>query len=106
MKNIGTRIKAIRERELPEGKFTQAQFSELMEIKQEALSRIENGSQVADVKLCHNLAEKFNISTDWLILGKGNIFYTEETTRLNECEDKLSKLKFYTEQLERLNRER
>ena len=54
------------------------------------------------------------VNMEWLFKGAGEMFATPESDanheaiklKLVKCEEKLSKLAFYVEQLERLNRER
>ena len=50
---------------------------------------------------------KINVNLNWLVTGKGEMLNRElDSGSLSDCEDKLSKLEFYIEQLERLNKER
>lgn len=46
------------------------------------------------------LEKEFDISMDWLIFGKGPMYYKKETQRVLEMEKELERLKEKTEQLE------
>lgn len=62
----GKRIAAIRK----QNGLTQLQFAEMLYITKSHLARIENGRRGASVELMVDIACLFNLSLDYLILGK------------------------------------
>jgi transcriptional regulator with XRE-family HTH domain len=66
MKDIGKRINQIR-REL---NLSQVKFAKLCNLNSPALSQYEAGVRKPSLEILILLANKFNLSLDWLILGK------------------------------------
>jgi len=66
-KKIGERIREIRK-----GKgLTQIEFSKILGITQDKLSKYENGKVKVPIEILLKISEEFNISLDWLLKGKG-----------------------------------
>ena len=67
MNSLGSRIKIIR------GTANQIQFSADMGIPQTNLSRYERDVSVPDLELLVRLADKYGVSLEWLIAGRGSM---------------------------------
>jgi|Deesub1362B_J571_1020462.scaffolds.fasta_scaffold00015_177 transcriptional regulator with XRE-family HTH domain len=78
-KNIGSRIREVRK----EKKLTQVEFAELFDITQDKLSKYETGMVCAPIELLLKISEKFKISLNWLLKGKGDK-YTPKEQKLDE----------------------
>lgn len=65
MGNLGSRIRIIR------GKTSQIHFSAEMGIPQTNLSRYERDISVPDLDFLIRLADKFEVSLEWLVAGRG-----------------------------------
>lgn len=91
MTGADTRMKIIRKRL----GFNQSSFSEELNIKQSQLSFIESGKKDITSKLFVRLVEKFNVSADWLITGKGPelIDYTKHSKQYAETTGLIEDLK-------------
>lgn len=70
---IGKRVKKIR---LQKG-ISQEKFGELIGIKKAAVSKIENGDNSLSKSNLIAICRQFNISEDWLLHGKGEMFIPE-----------------------------
>lgn len=68
--NFCQRLKSIR-RSL---KYTQDEFSKLLNISKPTLVRYEAGGRKPDADLLSILADKYNVNINWLISGKGEMF--------------------------------
>lgn len=68
--NIGSRIKSLRKTE----KLTQKEFSKRLCISQSYLSGLENGSEEPTNKLLKLIELEFNVSSDWLYNGIGEMY--------------------------------
>ena len=68
-KDIGTRIKKIR---LELG-YTQEQMAAFFGIKRAGYRRYEGGETTPGVQAFEMLAERFNVSLEWLIRGEGSM---------------------------------
>ena len=75
---IGKRVRKIR---LQKG-ISQEKFGELIGIKKAAVSKIENGDNCLSKSNLISICRQFNISEDWLLYGKGEMFIPE--SRENE----------------------
>lgn len=65
---IGTMIRKLRN----EAKLTQAQFSEIFEVSQQAVQKWENGLATPDLEKIVQISKRFGISLDALIVGNDN----------------------------------
>jgi transcriptional regulator with XRE-family HTH domain len=63
LKEIGERIKYIR------GNLTQKEFADILNTKQNYISRYEKGERIPSLSLLIKIAELGNVSLDWLIRG-------------------------------------
>ena len=70
---IGKRVKKIR---LQKG-ISQEKCGELIGIKKAAVSKIENGDNSLSKSNLIAICRQFNISEDWLLHGKGEMFIPE-----------------------------
>lgn len=99
MQHLCERIKLIRKN----AKLTQVQFGEKLAISGSYVSRLESGKEEPTEMLLKLIALTFNISTDWLINGKGTIqvsrgetdyferaYNKEHTKKLEEILDELN----------------
>lgn len=66
LQEFGDRIQLLRS----ERNLTQAELAEALHITREHLSRIEHGSRTCAPDLSVAIAKYFNVSTDFLLLGK------------------------------------
>ena len=61
--NLGSKLKAAR---IKHG-FTQAEVSDLTNIKQSQISKIENGTQEPNIETLGILIDFYEVSADWII---------------------------------------
>ncbi len=73
-KKIGIRLRSVRK----QAGLTQAQTAKILGIETSTYTKIETGVNQLTVPHCIALAERFNISLDALILGKGEIKEDEQ----------------------------
>ena len=85
--NYGSRIRSLRKKR----GFTQEQLAEKMNVSTPYIAKIENGKQTGPVELAVEFAEFFEVSLDYLLVGKGN-FAEEQKHRLRMIISLLSKL--------------
>lgn len=108
MKSIGLRIRELREHK----KLTQKEFCELVEIKQSNLSHIENKGEKISIEVISRIISNFNIDANWLILGRGEMFYKKEDQSNKDnsiisqyLEDKEKMVKMLEKEVNRLEQE-
>ncbi|MFC2146362.1 helix-turn-helix domain-containing protein [Acidobacteriota bacterium] len=79
---VGSRLKEIRQRL----KMTQAQLGEKLRINGSAVAKHENGITFPTGKMLNILASQYNVSMDYLLCGRGTLFYEDidnsDTNRL------------------------
>lgn len=68
--SINKRLKQIRETM----KLSQKSFSQSLGVKQSYYSEVENEKRPVGRSIISSLIEKYNISSDWLLTGKGDIY--------------------------------
>ena len=85
--DYGSRIRSLRKKR----GLTQEQLAEKMNVSTPYIAKIENGKQTGPVELAVEFAEFFEISLDYLLVGKGN-FAEEQKHRLRMIISLLSKL--------------
>lgn len=73
--NYGTRIRILRKRR----GLTQEQLAEKMNVSTPYIAKIENGKQTGPVELAVEFSELFDVSLDYLLMGKGD--FAEEQKR-------------------------
>lgn len=73
-KNIGKRIREIRK----EMKMSQIEFSKILKITQDKLSKYENGRIRPPIEIILSISKIFNISLNWLLMGKGDKYLKKE----------------------------
>jgi transcriptional regulator with XRE-family HTH domain len=66
-RKIGERIREIRK----EKGLTQIEFSKILGITQDKLSKYENGRVGVPIEIILKISDEFKISLDWLLKGKG-----------------------------------
>jgi transcriptional regulator with XRE-family HTH domain len=66
-RKIGERIREIRK----EKGLTQIEFSKILGITQDKLSKYENGRVGVPIEIILRISDEFKISLDWLLKGKG-----------------------------------
>jgi len=75
MINIGLRIKEIRNK----NNLTQTDFCNIIDVKQANLSHIENSGKKISLEIILRIISNFNINTEWLLTGKGEMLKSEKT---------------------------
>lgn len=70
LKEIGQRLQNIRKTI----KLNQKDFAREMEISGASLSEIEAGNSKPRIEVYYNLTQKYNVNTDYLLHGKGEMF--------------------------------
>lgn len=70
LKDIGQRLQNIRKKI----ELIQKDFAVEMEISGASLSEIEAGSSKPRIELYYNLTKKYNVNTEYLLHGKGEMF--------------------------------
>ncbi len=78
-KNVGEKIRKIRK----ENNLTQTEFAKLFGITQDKLSKYETGLVGVPIEVLLKISEKFKISLNWLLKGKGGKYIGKEQ-RLDE----------------------
>ena len=73
-REIGLRLKEIR----THLKMTQAQFGKKLDLKASAVAKYENGVNLPKGKILQALVSHYNVSLDYLVTGKGNLFMDDE----------------------------
>lgn len=73
--NYGSRIRILRKRR----GLTQEQLAEKMNVSTPYIAKIENGKQTGPVELAVEFSEFFDVSLDYLLMGKGD--FAEEQKR-------------------------
>lgn len=93
IKEGGERIRRLR---VKEG-YTQEQLAEILNIDRSFYSRIERGERGCSVDLLVHLTTLFDVSMDYLVLGKYNVdpVHSRDTACLK---DEIKKLAMYLEQ--------
>jgi transcriptional regulator with XRE-family HTH domain len=73
--HIGRRIRQIRKNM----NLTQTNFSSILHTSIGFISEVERGKKQPGFDLIFSLKRNFNISTDWLLTGKGTMFGAQKT---------------------------
>lgn len=73
--NYGSRIRILRKRR----GLTQEQLAEKMNVSTPYIAKIENGKQTGPIELAVEFSEFFDVSLDYLLIGKGD--FAEEQKR-------------------------
>lgn len=73
-KNIGERIKEVRK----EMKMSQVEFSKILGITQDKLSKYENEKIKPPIKVLLEISRNFNVSLNWLLMGRGDKYLKKE----------------------------
>lgn len=71
---IGLRIKDLRRF----NKITQMEFSSIIGVDNSQLSKIERGELSPTINQVLEICSKFNVSTDYLLIGKGSMILNQE----------------------------
>ena len=89
MKDIGYKLRKIRE----SSRYRPHEMADFLGTWQSTYSRYEKGETPLNLLTLHKLANRFNISLDWLILSKGPMYYNEKELNQepepNQTEQKL-----------------
>lgn len=80
LKGIASRVTAIRS----QLKLTRPQMAEALNISYNAYTKYERALNLPSLKIQAILAEKFDISMDWLLLNKGSMHFSEIEKALQE----------------------
>jgi len=72
-KTPNERLKAVRNH----FRFNQKGFAERLDVKQAYISAIELGKNQVSGQMLSILIERFNVSADWILTGKGQMFLVE-----------------------------
>ncbi len=74
MKDIGYKLRKIRE----SSRYRPHEMADFLGTWQSTYSRYEKGETPLNIITLYKLANRFNISLDWLIRGKGPMYYNEK----------------------------
>lgn len=77
---VGERIKIIRS----ELNLSQKEFAEKLSIKQNMLSYYESDRSQPPIDVVEKISVTFNINTNWLLTGRGDIFINDNKSRPEE----------------------
>ena len=77
---VGERIKIIRSKL----NLSQKEFAEKLNIKQNMLSYYESGRSQPPIDVVEKISITFNINTNWLLTGRGDIFIGDNKSRPEE----------------------
>lgn len=84
MLNFGNRIVNIRKKL----GMTQQEFAKKLEILPQALARYEKNKSTPSVEFTGKLTNMFNVNSNWLLTGKGEMFLNnEKNINISNCED-------------------
>lgn len=83
LKELGKRIKTLRQ----ELRLKQKEFAAELGISGSLISQIESGQKNPVYELLYKLMKKYNVSLDWLFIGKGEM-YLEMEPEVEVVEDK------------------
>lgn len=83
IKKSGERIRQLRKQH----GYTQEQLSQVLDIDRRYYGRVEIGKRGCSIDLLIQLSEFFDVSIDYLILGKYHRVASEETERSQQKED-------------------
>lgn len=86
MSRIGARLREIRKRL----NLTQDQFGAKFGLKRSAMGKHERGECSPTIKMLNTLAFQYNVSMDYLLCGRGQLFYKKDEAD-NEPQLKLDK---------------
>jgi transcriptional regulator with XRE-family HTH domain len=100
VKEIGQRIKALR----GELKLSQDEMARLFGIVRTTYNRYERGEAYPGPQVLSMLADRFNVSVDWLVCGKGPMFYRQkaEPEKVPELEEVMDDVKEMLALMERI----
>ncbi|HCQ5872840.1 TPA: helix-turn-helix transcriptional regulator [Clostridioides difficile] len=98
MKNINPQNKRIRELRI-ELQLSQDDFAKKLELKRNTISLIENGKRNASNRTLKDICNAWNVSFDWLMSGKGNMFCVKDADK--EFAQLIGKLSKTENELER-----
>lgn len=71
-------------------KLTQSEFAKKLNLSQNHISSLENGSRVITTRLLNDLEKTFNININFIKSGTGEMFIKSETTLNNDTKELLS----------------
>lgn len=74
--SVGERLRELRSRL----KKTQAEMGRILGLKRSSFGKYETMENFPSLKLLHSLATRFNVSLDYLICGRGTLFYGKDET--------------------------
>lgn len=91
--DIAARLREVREHL----RFSQKKMGGQFEMKENAYGKTETGYTAPSLKLLYMLATGFNVSLDWLVCGRGTMFYGDpgkkaKTDELNREIDEMLEL--------------
>jgi hypothetical protein len=78
----GLRLKEVREK-LGFGGRNMNKFSKIIDYPQPSLSAIESGTRPIPMLLAEILTNRYNVSSDWLLFGKGKMFVADDFPESN-----------------------
>lgn len=82
--NVGNRLKKIRKQK----GLTQQALGEILNVSKQAVANIECGHSNPSLELIGKLIENLNINSNWLIIGKGEMF---NPLKYEEVKDEIMK---------------
>ncbi len=77
------RLKQVREH----FKLSQKDFANALELKQSYYSEVESGKREITSRIINSLIRNFNISSDWLLIGNGEIKFTNTDIKMNRSSE-------------------
>jgi transcriptional regulator with XRE-family HTH domain len=93
--SISLRIKELRQ----EKKLNKKEFAKAINVDNSQYSKIENGKLTPTIEHLMEIYSKFNVSTDWLLMGEGKMYRDAESLPQSNSET------FFYKELKELNRE-
>ncbi len=70
-------------------RLSQAEFSKILNMTQNAIGRIERGQQEVDLKMLIGLSEHFDVNLQWLITGEEQNIPNDARNAVLETENRL-----------------
>jgi len=83
--NPNDRLKQVREH----FKLSQKDFANALELKQSYYSEVEGGKREITSRIINSLIKNFHISSDWLLIGSGEIKFTNTDTKMNGFDERI-----------------
>ena len=80
MKKISNRLKIVRENQ----KMSATEFAKLLNLQQRTYASYERDERKPPLEVLEQIVEKYNVSSYWLLTGKGEPFLTNQPLSIDD----------------------